>query len=186
MARKRSVDSDMIGGKPRVKGTRVSVEQIYEMYKVRKMGPEEIADVLSTVSESEVEAAVDYAEKHDISASVVVPKREIGKAYDTTLALKGSLFNAMEAGEKTIEIRNRRRGIHEGDVIRFTKGYNPEHGSLVRRVVEVDEKNVLNVTVRELIAAQVRNLPWLLDYADGDVFLFHLEELSKKPKEGEN
>ncbi|KXA90374.1 hypothetical protein AKJ61_00815 [candidate division MSBL1 archaeon SCGC-AAA259B11] len=107
----------------------------------------------------------------------------MGNLYNTTLALKGTLFDAMKAGEKTVEIRNHSQGISEDDVVRFTKGYNPEYGSLIRRVVEVDEKNVLDITVRELIAAQIRNLPWLLDYAEGSLFLFHLEELSSETSE---
>ncbi|KXA93990.1 hypothetical protein AKJ66_00040 [candidate division MSBL1 archaeon SCGC-AAA259E22] len=71
---------------------------------------------------------------------------EIGKMsnlYDKTLPLKGFLFDAMKAGEKTVEIRNYSRSIGENDVVRFTKIYNPEYGSLTRRVVEVNKKNVL-------------------------------------------
>lgn len=66
-------------------------------------------------------------------------------------------------------------------MIRFTKGYNPEYGSLLRKVVKVEEKDILDVTVRELIAVRAQALPWLLDYAEGSVFLFHLEKLSNEP-----
>ena len=65
MARKISIDPDIIGGKPRVKGTRVSVNQIYEMFEVRDMSAEEIADVLPTVDESEVKKAIEYAQESD-------------------------------------------------------------------------------------------------------------------------
>lgn len=101
-------------------------------------------------------------------------------SYDTTLALKGGLFDAMELGDKSVEIRNNRRGIERGEIIRFTRGYNPEHGSLLRKVTKIKEKNVLDITVQELITAQVQNLPWVLDYAEESVFLFHLEELPGK------
>lgn len=61
-----SVDPEVIGGKPRVEGTRVSVEQIYEMYKIHDVGPEEIADILPTVEEDEVRKAIRYAEEQGI------------------------------------------------------------------------------------------------------------------------
>jgi len=65
MARKISIDPDIIGGKPRVKGTRVSVNQIYEMFEVRDMSAEEIAEVLPTVDESEVKKAIECVQESD-------------------------------------------------------------------------------------------------------------------------
>lgn len=59
MIGKISIDSDFIGGKPRVEGTRVSVNQICEMFEVRDMSAEEIAEVLPTVGESEVKKAIE-------------------------------------------------------------------------------------------------------------------------------
>jgi len=65
MTRKISIDSNIIGGNPRVKGTRVSVNQIYEMFEVRDISAEKIADVLPTVDESEVKKAIEYAQESD-------------------------------------------------------------------------------------------------------------------------
>ncbi len=71
MTEKISIDSDVIGGKPRVEGTRVSVNQIYEMYKIQEMSPEEITDILTTVDKSEAEKAIEYAKKHDMGKNIV-------------------------------------------------------------------------------------------------------------------
>ncbi len=79
MTEKISIDSDVIGGKPRVKGTRISVDQIYEMHKVQEMSPAEIADVLTTVDKSEVKEAIEYAKKHDISVGFA-PERVVSKS----------------------------------------------------------------------------------------------------------
>jgi len=59
------VETDgILGGKPRVEGTRVTAEQIYEMYAQAGMRPEEIADSLPTVTISGVRAAITYIEAH--------------------------------------------------------------------------------------------------------------------------
>lgn len=79
MSGKISIDSDVIGGKPRVEGTRVSVDQIYEMYKIQEMSPGEIADVLTTVDKSEVKEAIEYAKKHDISVGFA-PEKVVSKS----------------------------------------------------------------------------------------------------------
>ncbi|MFB6216107.1 MAG: DUF433 domain-containing protein [Candidatus Nanohaloarchaea archaeon] len=57
------VESDgVLGGKPRVEGTRVSAEQIYEMHTEKGMSPVEIAGVLPSVDLEGVEAALEYME----------------------------------------------------------------------------------------------------------------------------
>lgn len=56
--------SDTLGGKPRIEGTRVSAEQVYEMYTVRDMSAEEIAEELPTVDVEDVAAAVEFMEKY--------------------------------------------------------------------------------------------------------------------------
>ncbi len=67
MSEKISINTKIIGGKPRIDGTRVSIDQIYEMHKDREMSPKEIAEVLPTVGEKEIKAAIKYAEEHEIS-----------------------------------------------------------------------------------------------------------------------
>ncbi len=67
MWEKISIDSEVIGGKPRIKNTRVSVNQIYELYKGQEMSPKEIADILPTVDKDEVEEAIKYAKENEIS-----------------------------------------------------------------------------------------------------------------------
>jgi uncharacterized protein (DUF433 family) len=50
----------VLGGKPRIEGTRVSAEQIYEMHVKREMSPEEIAGALPTVDVDGVKAAIKF------------------------------------------------------------------------------------------------------------------------------
>lgn len=52
----------VLGGKPRVEGTRVSARQIYEMHTERGMSVEEIEDVLPTVDAEGVRAALEFME----------------------------------------------------------------------------------------------------------------------------
>jgi len=56
--------SDTLGGKPRIEGTRVSAEQVYEMHSIREMAPEEIVEELPTVDMEGVEAAIEYMKRH--------------------------------------------------------------------------------------------------------------------------
>jgi uncharacterized protein (DUF433 family) len=54
--------SDTLGGKPRIEGTRVSAEQVYEMYSIRELDAEEIADELPSITSEQVEAAIEFME----------------------------------------------------------------------------------------------------------------------------
>jgi uncharacterized protein (DUF433 family) len=56
--------SDVLDGKPRIKGTRVSAEQVYEMCSIRGMEPEQIVDELPTVELEGVEAAIEYMKRY--------------------------------------------------------------------------------------------------------------------------
>lgn len=56
---------DILGGKPRIEGTRVSAEQIYEMHVQKDLSPKQIAEMLPTVEVDGVEAAINYIEKRD-------------------------------------------------------------------------------------------------------------------------
>lgn len=73
------IDSEVLGGKPRVKGTRVSVDQIYEMYSIRGMTPGEIADVLPTVDEKGVKEALKYAEEHGLTGREGSSKKAVSR-----------------------------------------------------------------------------------------------------------
>lgn len=55
----------VLGGKPRIEGTRVSAEQVYEMHTQKDMSPAEIADILPTVDLDGVKAAIRYMEQKD-------------------------------------------------------------------------------------------------------------------------
>ncbi len=55
---------DTLDGKPRIERTRVSAEQVYEMYSVRDMSAEEIAEELPTVDVEDVSVAVKFMEKY--------------------------------------------------------------------------------------------------------------------------
>lgn len=59
--------SDTLGGKPRIGGTRVSVEAVWELHVYRGMEPGEIADELPTITEEEAEVALKYAREQDES-----------------------------------------------------------------------------------------------------------------------
>ena len=67
------VESDgVLGGKPRVEGTRVSAEQIYEMHTEKGMNPEEIAEVLPTVEIEGVKAAIQFMKEREGSEADVL------------------------------------------------------------------------------------------------------------------
>ena len=54
--------SDTLGGKPRIEGTRVSADQVYEMHSIRELDAEEIADELPSITSEQVEAAIEFME----------------------------------------------------------------------------------------------------------------------------
>lgn len=66
-----SKDDEFIGGKARIEGSRVSAEQVYEMYEIRDMKPEEIARSLPTVSLKGVKEAIKYIKDKRQEASAV-------------------------------------------------------------------------------------------------------------------
>jgi len=55
----------VLGGKPRIEGTRVSAEQVYEMHTLNEMTPMEIADTLPSVDVDGVEAAIRFMEERE-------------------------------------------------------------------------------------------------------------------------
>lgn len=62
---------DTLHGKPRVEGTRVGAETLYELYTLREMTLEEIAEQYPSVSIEDVETAVEYMKnEEDGQASV--------------------------------------------------------------------------------------------------------------------
>lgn len=54
---------DTLGGKPRIEGTRVSAEQVYEMHTVKGLALNEIAERLPTVTVAGVQAAIRFMER---------------------------------------------------------------------------------------------------------------------------
>lgn len=62
---------DTLHGKPRVKGTRVGAETLHELYTLKEMGLEEIADQYPSITVEDVETAVEYMKNEkDGQASV--------------------------------------------------------------------------------------------------------------------
>lgn len=62
---------DTLHGKPRIKGSRVNAETLYELHKIREMTLEEIAEQYPSISVEDVEAAVEYMKNEkDDRASV--------------------------------------------------------------------------------------------------------------------
>lgn len=61
---------DTVSGKPRIEGTRVTAEQVYEMHVERGMNPEEITESLPTVDVEDVEAAIEFMREHSNADSV--------------------------------------------------------------------------------------------------------------------
>ena len=62
---------DKLHGKPRVKGTRVGTRTLYELYALKEMTMEEIADQYPGITVRCVEAAVEYMKnEEDGGASV--------------------------------------------------------------------------------------------------------------------
>ncbi len=62
---------DTLHGKPRVKGTRVGAETLYELYTLKEMTVEEIAEQYPDVSVEDVEAAVEYMKNEKDSQTSV-------------------------------------------------------------------------------------------------------------------
>ena len=54
---------DTLHGKPRVEGTRIGAKTLYDLYTVRDMSFEEIAEQYQKISVKDVEAAVEYINK---------------------------------------------------------------------------------------------------------------------------
>lgn len=62
---------DTLHGKPRVKGTRVGAGTLYELYTLKEMSLEEIADQYPSITVEDVETAVEYMKNEkDGQASV--------------------------------------------------------------------------------------------------------------------
>lgn len=62
----------VLGGKPRIEGTRVSAEQVYEMHTQKNMSPAEIADILPTVDLDGVKAAIRFMKDRENSEADVI------------------------------------------------------------------------------------------------------------------
>lgn len=60
---------DTLHGKPRVEGTRIGAKTLHELYTLRDMTFEEIAEQYSSITVEDVEAAVEYMKKQDESRS---------------------------------------------------------------------------------------------------------------------
>ena len=56
---------DTLHGKPRVEGTRIGAKTLYDLYTVRDMSFEEIAEQYQKISVKDVEAAVEYINKRE-------------------------------------------------------------------------------------------------------------------------
>jgi uncharacterized protein (DUF433 family) len=56
---------DTLHGKPRVKGTRIAAETLYDLYTLRHLTFGEIAEQYPTITAEDVETAVDYMKKQD-------------------------------------------------------------------------------------------------------------------------
>jgi uncharacterized protein (DUF433 family) len=56
---------DTLHGKPRVEGTRIGAKTLYDLYTLRDMTFEEIAEQYESITVNDVETAVKYVEKHE-------------------------------------------------------------------------------------------------------------------------
>lgn len=74
-------------------------------------------------------------------------------------------------------MRKNKRGIELGHIIRFMKGYNPEYGVIFRRVRDVYSKMTEDLTSREIKRLALDKRKQALDYSEGEVWLFSLEEV---------
>lgn len=53
---------DTLHGKPRIKGTRVGVKTVYELYTLKDLSKKEISMQYEPITQEDVEAAIDYME----------------------------------------------------------------------------------------------------------------------------
>lgn len=56
---------DTLHGKPRVEGTRIGAKTLYDLYTLRDMTFEEIAEQYPTITAEDVKTAVEYMKKQD-------------------------------------------------------------------------------------------------------------------------
>jgi uncharacterized protein (DUF433 family) len=63
---------DTLHGKPRVKGTRIGAKTLHDLYTLRDLTLEEIAEQYPTITAEDVETAVDYMKKQDGDTEPVI------------------------------------------------------------------------------------------------------------------
>ena len=56
---------DTLHGKPRVEGTRIGAKTLYDLYTLRDMEFDEIAEQYPSITSEDVETAVKYMKKQD-------------------------------------------------------------------------------------------------------------------------
>ena len=56
---------DTLHGKPRVEGTRIGAKTLYDLYTLKEMSFEEIAEQYPSITAEDVETAVEYMKKQE-------------------------------------------------------------------------------------------------------------------------
>ncbi len=100
--------------------------------------------------------------------------------FDTSIALKKKWFEKVKSFEKIVHIDKSLHGLkayHGDQYARFMNGYNPENGSVIRRVKFIEKRQVKHLALEILDMACVDS-EWVKSYADLDenVFLYFLQE----------
>jgi ASC-1-like (ASCH) protein len=99
--------------------------------------------------------------------------------YDTSLALDGYYYYLLRRGEKHIEMRKNQNNIEQGDIIRFMKGYDPENGTIYKKVTRVEHRLVENLENEIIDGLGLNNKEQVRDYSEPWVWLFWLEEVDE-------
>ncbi len=102
---------------------------------------------------------------------------KVEEKHDTSIPLKSKFFEMMKNEKKWIHIDKKRYDVEPGGLIRFMKGYNPENGTVLRRVFHITKKLPVYLTVDDLQRANV-TVEWIEEYFDEmllNCWLYYLE-----------
>lgn len=98
--------------------------------------------------------------------------------FDTSIALKSKWFEKIKNEDKTVHIDKKDYNVEEGGIVRFMKGYNPDNGSVLRKVKFKYSESPLLVDFSTLYDACVDET-WLDEYLDSytdKVYIYYLED----------
>ena len=100
--------------------------------------------------------------------------------FDKSIAVLKKYFKPIKNGEKTNHIESTDYSLKQGDIARFTNGYNYKNGSVLKEITNVRKVKAKNVKKRDLERGCITK-DWLEDYVGKDmdtiVFIYEFKEV---------